>query len=122
MQRKMERLRDIVLEGDLDLANSRKRKVVLTEELAMLPAAGAPQEEVGVSLARFLADVRAARDVATGEKKNWLARRLFNAVAIENGTVVEATPRPELLPCFVSVSEPNTFWRKRRDSNPRSQP
>ena len=122
IQRKLDRLRETYLEGDLDQGEYRKRKAALTEELAVLPTENAPTAEVGEYLARFLADISTAWEVATPEEKNRLARQLFNRVLIENRTAVEVTPRPDLLPFFATVS--NVIWegRKRRDSNPRSQP
>jgi hypothetical protein len=84
------------------------------EDFAVLPTENAPIAEVGEYLAGFLADISSARDVATPEEENRLARQLFNGVLIENRTAVEVTPRPDLLPFFVSVSDLNTYGRKRR--------
>jgi hypothetical protein len=43
-----------------------------------------------------------------------IARHMLNKVTVENRTAVEVTPRPDLLPFFVSVSDPNAYGRKRR--------
>ncbi len=74
----------------------------------------------------YLADIALAWQVATPEERNRLARQLFNRVVIDNRTAVAVTPRPDLLPFFAAMTgDPSslmTHGRKRRDSNPRSQP
>lgn len=114
IQRKLDRLRETYLEGDLDSTEYRRRKKVLTEELTVLPEGTAPTKELGEYLAQYLADISSAWEVATPEEKNRLARQLFSSVLIENRTAVEVTPRPDLLPFFATVS--NVIWegRKRR--------
>lgn len=114
IQRKLDRLRETYLEGDLDPAEYRRRKSALTEELALLPVESKPTKELGDRLAEYLADISSAWEVATPEEKNRIARQLFNRVVIENRTAVEVTPRPDLLPFFATVS--NVIWegRKRR--------
>ena len=51
-------------------------------------------------LATFLRDVAAARDAATQEQRNKLARCLFDEVCVEDTAVVAVGPRPELEPFF----------------------
>lgn len=53
-------------------------------------------------------------------------RQPFGSVVITNRTAVAVVPRPELRPFFelleCQVADEMSRWRKRRDSNPRSQP
>ena len=96
--------------------------------MASLPAAQPEAgEAVGRKLTEYLADVAKAWGVATAEGRNLLARQLFGAVLIENRTAVAVRPRPDLLPFFTQIARCQTpgdvtHGRKRRDSNPRSQP
>jgi hypothetical protein len=120
------RLRDLYLEGDIDGTEYRTRKAALIAELAALPSSDTPASGVGQRLAAYLADIALAWQVATPEERNELARQMFNSVKIENRTAVEITPRPDLVPFFAALAAESsnvmTYGRKRRDSNPRSQP
>jgi hypothetical protein len=51
-------------------------------------------------LAKFLADVPSAWAAATQERRNKLARTLFDQVWLEDKTVVAVKPRTELEPFF----------------------
>ena len=76
-------------------------------------------------MAQFLRDVASAWKEANDEKRNKLARALFDSVWIENQTVLGVTPRAELTPFFdmnyAELSNDALQWRPRPDSNRRSQ-
>jgi site-specific DNA recombinase len=125
--RKLGRLKQLYLEGDLDEQQYREQKVMTAAALAALPEAqGNPDEAVGRRLVGFLADLASAWQVATPLERNRMARQLFVEVIVENRTAVAVVPRPDVRPFFESLScqvpDEMTRWRKRRDSNPRSQP
>lgn len=128
--RRLDRLKDLYLEGDLERDSYQAQKAELQYELALLPDDGAADIDVGNRLAGFLGDVASAWTLATPEERNRLARQLFADVIVENRTAVAVTPRPALRPFFETLALPVgcqapfevTRWRKRRDSNPRSQP
>jgi site-specific DNA recombinase len=124
---KAERIKVLYIEGDLDEHTYRRQRSEIAEALASLPANDFPQtEQVGRRLAKLLADLSMAWTVATAEERNKIARELFADVIIENRTAVAVKPRPELAPFFETLEcQPEseiTQKRKRRDSNPRSQP
>jgi site-specific DNA recombinase len=104
IRRKLERLQEIYLDGDLDRAGYQERRGVLMGELADLPAGGDPDSDAGRQLAAFLADLGQAWPVATPGERNRLARQLFSEAVIENRTVVAVKPRPDLLPFFEGVT------------------
>ena len=104
IRRKLDRLKDLYLEGDLDKATYQTQKAHLTEDLAALPAEGDPDSDVGQRLATFLSDVAMAWLVATPEERNGLARQLFGSVVVTNRTAVAVVPRPDLRPFFTCVA------------------
>lgn len=104
IRRKLDRLQEIYLDGDLDRAAYQERRGALMAELADLPAEGDPDADTGRQLAAFLADLGAAWPLATPEERNRLARQLFSETIIENRTVVAVKPRPDLLPFFEGVT------------------
>ncbi len=120
IRRKLERLKDLYLEGDLDQATWRTQRATLQEELATLPPEGDPDHEAGTRLAAFLRNVASAWQVATPEERNRLARQLFVEAIVENRTAVALVPRPDLRPFFETlacqVPDEMTRWRKRRGS------
>ena len=86
-------------------------------------------KRVSKRLSAMLANMAETWTVATTEERNAIARELFFDVVIQNRTVKAVKPRPEILPYFEAVTgvfedsdEEITQGRKRRDSNPRSQP
>ena len=121
-----DRLQLLILEGDLDRAAYQVQKSDLQAQLAALPANRSVGDGIGQRLADYLADVALAWREGTPEERNKLARELFSEVVVDNRTAVAVTPRPDLYPFFASVacqtSDEVTYGRKRRDSNPRSQP
>ena len=50
------------------------------------------------------------------------ARQLTIDVDVEMRTAADVIPRPEVLPFLATPESVMVFERKRRDSNPRSQP
>jgi hypothetical protein len=74
----------------------------------------------------LLDGISLAWQVASPDERNKLAPELFNSELIENKATVAVRPRPELLPFFealaIQSSSVMAYERKRRDSNPRSQP
>ncbi len=104
IRRKLDRLKDLYLEGDLDKAAYQAQKARLTEDLASLPPEGNPDSDVGERLATFLSDVAKAWTVATPEERNRLARQLFGTVVVTNRTAVAVVPRPDLRPFFACVA------------------
>ena len=103
MHRKLERLRVLFLEGDLDQAAYRVQKGDLQAQLAALPAERGNGEGVGRRLADYLANVALAWQAATPEERNRLARELFGEV-VDNKTAVAVVPRTDLFPLFAAVA------------------
>ncbi len=103
IRRKLARLRDAYLDGDLDKGEYQQRKAVLTAELAALPNETEPSTAVAGRLAAYLADLAAAWGDATPDERNRIARQLFAEAVVENRTVVAVKPRPDLLPFFRTV-------------------
>jgi site-specific DNA recombinase len=127
LEAKAERIRTLYIEGDLDEQSYRRQRSEIAEALASIPIDELPgTEAVGRRLATLLADLAMAWTVATPVERNTIARELFADVVIDNRTAVAVKPRPELLPFFAALAcQPDseiTPGRKRRDSNPRSQP
>ncbi len=145
IERGLERARTLYLDGDLDDAEYRLRKRDLTTQLASLPNDELEEAQVGERLAAFLTNLAGAWEVATPAERNRIARELFDGVLIEEGVATAVRPRPELKAFFVAMepitSQENddaapvgtgtasgdsvnvsTQRRKRRGSNPRSQP
>nr|MDP9472134.1 recombinase family protein [Chloroflexota bacterium] len=125
IRRKLDRLKDLYLEGDLDQTTWRAQKTALQEELATLPPEGDPDSEAGKRLAAFLRNVASAWRVATPDERNRLARQLFVEAIVENRTAVALLPRPHVRPFFETlacqVPDEVTRWRKRRGSESRAR-
>ncbi len=100
LERKLARLQELYLEGDLDRTLYQAQKAAIAQELAALPPDEAQDAGTGPRLAAFLADVASAWRVATPEERNRLARQLLSGAVVENKTVVAVVPRPELEPFF----------------------
>jgi len=97
---RLDRLKDLYLDGDLDRETYKARRAALADELAALPAGGEPDSDTGRQLAGFLADVGSAWRVATPAERNKLARELFGVVVVRNRTAVAVVPQPDLRPFF----------------------
>lgn len=116
----------------------------VADGVAALPSQGGSDGATERRLAGFLTDVSGAWALALPEDRNRIARELFDKVQIEERVAVVVRPRPELLPFFgliclegktviAATGEPGAASdcqnpvdfaqrRKRRGSNPRSQP
>ena len=117
LQRKLRRLKELYLEGDLTKREFQVQKANVTHELAALPLEGNPDNDDGARLASYLSDVSRAWLVATPEERNKLARQLFLRVVVKNKTAVAVVPRPDIRPFFTHVFEDEiTYRRKRRGS------
>ena len=121
----LERLKEMYKWGDKSrdqyLAESRE----IEEELSSIERP-AHNEDVISKLAQFLKDMSSGWREADQDKRNKLARALFESVWIEDQSVLGVTPRPELKPFFdLAYSELSSDvlqWRPRPDSNRRSLP
>jgi hypothetical protein len=121
LERKLERVKRLYLEGDLDDASYRAEKTAVQTDLAALPIdAGNPDEAIGRRLVAFLENIASAWQVATPAERNRLARQLFVETIVENRTAVAVVPRPDVRPFFellaCQASDEVTRWRKRRGS------
>ena len=103
IRQKLNRLKDLYLDGEMDKSEYQTRKGALADELAALPDEGDPDSDAGMRLMGFLADIASAWRVATPEERNRLARQLFAEAIVENGTLVAVKPRADLLPFFQGV-------------------
>jgi len=123
LERRIGRLRELYLEGDLDRAEYQHRRDAIQRELDAVPQATLNSDEVADQLVHYLANLSIAWEVATSEERNRLARELFSEAVLANKTAVAVVPRPEIRPFLAAlVGDEITLRRKRRDSNPRSQP
>jgi site-specific DNA recombinase len=123
LQRQLQRLRDLYLEGDLNRMEYQDRRNETQRQLDALPAPSAGSDEVAEQLAEYLSNLALAWNDATPEERNRMARELFSEAVMANKTAVAVVPRPEIRPFFSHLFEDEiTYRRKRRDSNPRSQP
>ena len=121
--RQLQRLRDLYLEGDLSRAEYQERRDETQRQLDALPVVQASNKDVGEQLATYLSNLSLAWRDATAEERNLMARELFSETIVANKTAVAVVPRPEIRPFFAHLFEDETTYRrKRRDSNPRSQP
>ena len=83
LERKLSRLKELYLEGDIDKADYQKQKASVSGELAVLPTEGtADDAEAGERLAAFLADVSQAWAIADATERNRIARQLFSSVVV----------------------------------------
>ena len=123
LRRQLQRLRDLYLEGDLNRMEYQERRNEMQRQLEALPAPSSGNDEVAEQLAEYLGNLALAWNNATPEERNRMARELYSEAVVANKTAVAVVPRPEVRPFFTHVFEDEiTYRRKRRDSNPRSQP
>jgi len=97
---KLDRLRDVYLDGDLGDIEYRQRKAAILDQLAALPADTKPDNDAADLLATYLGDLASAWTVATPTERNAIARALFTSVVVDNRTAVACVPRPDLEPFF----------------------
>jgi site-specific DNA recombinase len=137
---RIERIAEMYKWGDLTREAYRGERQRLEKELGTLRAVTS-QAEVLVQASTLLKDLPAAWEAATPEQRNGLARLVFESIEIEDDRVIAVVPQPDFAPFFVQramaegLLEANSNGaiemapssevmngRKRRDSNPRSQP
>jgi site-specific DNA recombinase len=137
---RIERIAEMYKWGDITREAYRAEREQLEGELARLRTTTS-QAEVLAQAANFLKDLPAAWEAASSEQRNALARLVFESIEIEDDRVTAVVPQPDFAPFFVKravdegLLEANTNGapvvtpssevmngRKRRDSNPRSQP
>jgi site-specific DNA recombinase len=137
---RIERIAEMYKWGDLTREAYRAEREHLEAELATLRGA-TDRAGVLVQAAALLRDLPAAWEAGTPEQRNALARLVFQSVEIVDDRVVAVVPQPDFAPFFVARAEDEGLiedndngagaaplsnevmnGRKRRDSNPRSQP
>ena len=122
----LDRLKDLYKWGDKTKGEYQRETDEILEELQMMERAPADDEAAMDKLAQFLKNVSSAWREADQERRNKLARVLFDGVWIKDQGVLGVTPRPELKPFFdlqySELSNDVLQWRPRRDSNRRSLP
>ena len=96
----LDRLKDLYKWGDKTKSEYQRETDEILEELQMLRAAPVDDSAAMDKLAEFLRDVSSAWRVADQERRNKLARLLFDGVWIKDQAVLGVTPRPELKPFF----------------------
>jgi DNA invertase Pin-like site-specific DNA recombinase len=104
VQRRIARLKNLYLDGDISRSEYQAERVVLADKLAAMPSElDGSGDEVAERLAAFLADVASAWQVATQTERNVLSRQLFAEVIIHNKEAVAVVPRPDLRPFFFAL-------------------
>lgn len=105
IERRLARLKEAYLAGDIDRADWQTRQAPLARERDALPADLPATGAVARRLAGYLADVAGAWEAATPAERNERARALFSDVVIADRTAVAVNPRPDLRPFFVAMAE-----------------
>ncbi len=137
---RIERIAELYRWGDLTREAYRAEREHLEAELSGLLGT-TDRAAVLAQAASVLRDLPAAWEAAMPEQRNALGRLVFESVEIADRRVAAVVPRPDFAPFFVARAEeegllvgngngaaeatPSTEvpnGRKRRDSNPRSQP
>lgn len=121
---RLSRLRDLYGWGDISRVEYVTERDALTAELATLRDDD-DRAAIHARAAELLGDVAAAWRSANQAQRNQLARLMFQSVEIKDNRVVAVTPQPDFQPFFILdayVRDERSTLRKRRDSNPRSQP
>ncbi len=137
---RLERIRELYKWGDLTREAYAAERDQLGTDLSTLTGT-TDRANIMAQAAAFLRDLPAAWDAATPNERNALARLVFQSVEITDARVVAVVPQPDFTPFFVARAEADEMLvsnkngpeesepssevlngRKRRDSNPRSQP
>ena len=122
----LDRLKDLYKWGDKTKGEYQREADEILEELQILQIAPVDDSAAMDKLAQFLRDVSSAWQEADQERRNKLARLLFDDVWIKDQSVLGVTPRSELKPFFdlqyAELSSDVLQWRPRPDSNRRSLP
>lgn len=95
LERRLRRVRDLYELGDYERAEYISRRDKILGEIASLSPVTDRADHLE-RLAKFLADVSEGWSAASPEKRNKLARVLFDQVWLEDRSVVAVKPRPEL--------------------------
>jgi site-specific DNA recombinase len=103
LERRLARLKELYLDGDLDRAKYQAERAAITGKLAALPGESDSGDTIGERLAAFLADVATAWKLAPPAQRNKLARQLFATVVIHNRAAVAVVPRPDFRPFFFAL-------------------
>ena len=113
----LDRLKDLYKWGDKTKGEYQRETDEILEELQMLQTTPADDAAAMEKLAEFLRDVSSAWKEADQERRNKLARLLFDGVWIKDQAVIGVTPRPELKPFFdlqyAGLSNDVLQWRPR---------
>ena len=121
----LDRLREMYKWGDMPRKQYLSESREIDDELSTLRQPDSNPATM-TKLAHFLEDVSEGWREADQQRKNKLARTMFDSVWIDNQGVLGVTPRPELKPFFdltySELSKDVLQWRPRPDSNRRSQP
>ncbi len=104
LERKLARLKDLYVEGDLAKPAYQAKRNEVLEQLMALPEEVRDLDVVGRRLATYLADLAQAWGDATSDERNRIARQLFQTVVVINRTAVAVVPRPDLRPFFHLVA------------------
>ena len=99
LERQLKRARELYEWGDSPKAEYETKRDNILDQLRSLSVPLRPAEHLE-KMARFLADVPAARAEATPEQRNKLARCLFDQVWLKDKEVVAVKPLQELEPFF----------------------
>jgi site-specific DNA recombinase len=122
---RLTRLKELYLEGDLGREEYQRQRTLLRAELEVLPVASYEPtgEERLREIGSYLSNLGSAWNEATSEERHAIVSELFSAIYVANREAVAVVPRPALRAFIVPVLDTGTAHRrKRRDSNPRSQP
>jgi site-specific DNA recombinase len=129
---RLNRLTELYVEGAIERPTYDLQREAVAAQLANLPTDTDPNDEAGRLLADYLSNVGRAWGAASPDERNQMARQLFSDVYVVNKTAVAVMPRPEFRPFLElagadaqvrkDLSTAMSLRRKRRDSNPRSQP
>lgn len=105
IERKLVRLRDIYLDGDIGRDEYHRRRSGLHDERARLPAITVTTNEQAGELYRSLTLAAERWKDAPPDVQNVMCRALFERVTFNADRTIEVSPRPELAPFFKSIAE-----------------
>lgn len=100
VERKLERLRDLYLDGDLGKAEYHRRRDGLLAEKADLPAIVTMDDERIAEVWHQITSLAQEFPFGTAVEQHDICRALFDRVAVDRNRAVEVYPRPEILPFF----------------------
>lgn len=124
LETRLERIAELYTWGDLTREAYQAERAALAAELEGLSRDEAHLDALAETAA-FLRDVPAAWAAADPDGRNEIARLLFASVSIKDDRVATVLVQPDYAPFFALDCQARadvSNERKRRDSNPRSQP